>query len=129
MPADKADKLCKDYTCRGCGKPVLLCYGDINQTRHFRHKVQVWAPGWRRSPVEEHSDHAGHHHDPGELSFDEEDDDYDRHNHSPTSDNPYLVRSISFILLLIGSALDYCKAGFFSGCLCVNLLRHLLLFA
>ena len=45
VPADKADKLCKEYTCRGCGKPVLLCYGDINQTRHFRHKVQVWAPG------------------------------------------------------------------------------------
>lgn len=44
VPADKADKLCKDYTCRGCGKPVVLCYGDINQTRHFRHKVQVWAP-------------------------------------------------------------------------------------
>ncbi|GAB3637840.1 hypothetical protein GCM10027422_34300 [Hymenobacter arcticus] len=45
VPADKADKLYKDYTCRGCGKPVVLCYGDINQTRHFRHKVQVWAPG------------------------------------------------------------------------------------
>ena len=37
--ADEADKLCKGYTCRGCDKPVSLCYGDINQTRHFRHKV------------------------------------------------------------------------------------------
>lgn len=38
--ADAADKLCRGYTCRGCGKPVSLCYGDINQTRHFRHKVR-----------------------------------------------------------------------------------------
>lgn len=38
--ADVADKLCRGYTCRGCGKPVSLCYGDINQTRHFRHKVR-----------------------------------------------------------------------------------------
>lgn len=45
IAADKADKLCKDYTCRECGKLVVLCYGDIKQTRHFRHKVQVWAPG------------------------------------------------------------------------------------
>jgi hypothetical protein len=45
IPADKADKRCKTYTCRGCGKPVVLCYGDINQTRHFRHRVQVWVPG------------------------------------------------------------------------------------
>ena len=45
VAAASADKHCKDYTCRGCGKPVHLCYGDINQTRHFRHKPQVWAPG------------------------------------------------------------------------------------
>lgn len=45
VQAEEADKLRKDYTCRGCGKPVVLCYGDINQTRHFRHKVQAWAPG------------------------------------------------------------------------------------
>jgi hypothetical protein len=38
--ADVADKLCPGYTCRGCSKPVSLCYGDINQTRHFRHKVR-----------------------------------------------------------------------------------------
>lgn len=43
--ADQADKLCTSYTCRGCGRPVQLCYGDIVKTRHFRHKVQVWAPG------------------------------------------------------------------------------------
>ncbi|TVT36962.1 hypothetical protein FNT36_24145 [Hymenobacter setariae] len=39
--ADEADKLCQAYTCRGCDKPVILCYGDINQTRHFRHKVRT----------------------------------------------------------------------------------------
>lgn len=39
--ADEADKLCKGYTCRGCNKSVSLCYGDVNQTRHFRHKVRT----------------------------------------------------------------------------------------
>ena len=43
--AKDADKRCKTYTCRECGKPVLLCYGDIVQTRHFRHKVRELAPG------------------------------------------------------------------------------------
>jgi len=38
--AQDADKRYKAYTCRGCGKPVLLCYGNIVTTRHFRHKHQ-----------------------------------------------------------------------------------------
>ena len=37
--AQNADKGCKAYTCRECGMPVRLCYGDIVKTRHFRHKV------------------------------------------------------------------------------------------
>lgn len=43
--AQDADKRCRDYTCRECGKPVQLCYGDVVTTRHFRHKVRELAPG------------------------------------------------------------------------------------
>jgi hypothetical protein len=45
VEANSADKRCKDYTCRQCGKPVVLCYGQIVKTRYFRHRVREWAPG------------------------------------------------------------------------------------
>jgi len=74
--------------------------------------------GHDHAPAEGHHDHAGHNHDPGELSLEEEDHaghDHDGHSHGPASDNPYLLPGISFTLLLLGIALDYYKAGFFSG--------------
>jgi len=79
-------------------------------------------PGHDHAPAEEHDhaghdhkghDHAGHSHDPGELSL-EEDDEHD-HDHGPAGDNPYLLPGISLALLLVGLALDYYKAGFFTG--------------
>ncbi|WP_324680050.1 heavy metal translocating P-type ATPase [Hymenobacter sp. GOD-10R] len=75
--------------------------------------------GHDHAPAEGHHDHAGHHHDPGELSLEEDDDhvghDHDGHNHGPAGDNPYLLPSISFALLLLGIALDYYKVDFFSS--------------
>ncbi|MGI4742675.1 MAG: heavy metal translocating P-type ATPase [Janthinobacterium lividum] len=58
-------------------------------------------------------DHAGHSHDPGELSL--TDDDEHDHDHGPAGANPYLLPGISLALLLVGLALDYYKAGFFTG--------------
>jgi hypothetical protein len=43
--AQDADKRCRDYTCRECGMPVQVCYGDIVTTPYFRHRVREFASG------------------------------------------------------------------------------------
>ena len=65
-------------------------------------------PGHDHTPTGEA--HAGHSHDPDEVDLDE-----DEHDHGPAENNPYLLPGISLVLLLVGLALDYYKAGFFSG--------------
>ena len=82
-------------------------------------------PGHDHAPAEDAHDHAGHHHgheghdhaghshDPGELDLNE-DDEHD-HDHGPAGANPYLLPGLSLALLLVGLALDYYKAGFFTG--------------
>jgi Cd2+/Zn2+-exporting ATPase len=74
------------------------------------------APAEGKEGGHDHHDHshAGHTHDPGELDLDEEEDEHD-HDHGPTGTNPYLLPSISLVLLLVGLALDHYQAGFFTG--------------
>ncbi|TVT36786.1 cadmium-translocating P-type ATPase [Hymenobacter setariae] len=71
-------------------------------------------------PGHDHSDanHAGHDH--GDESdehagHDHDGHDHGDHDHGPAGDNPYLAPGISLVLMLAGIALDYYKAGFFTG--------------
>lgn len=82
------------------------------------------APEGHDVPGHDHDadEHAGHNHpagkrvvDLGGVAEDEHAGSGDNHDHGPAEANPYLVPGISLVLLLAGIALDYYKAGFFTG--------------
>jgi len=59
-------------------------------------------------------DHASHDHGDESDEHGHDHGDHD-HDHGPAGDNPYLAPGISLVLMLAGIALDYYKAGFFTG--------------
>ncbi|ALW85695.1 cadmium/zinc/cobalt-transporting ATPase [Hymenobacter sedentarius] len=77
-------------------------------------------------PGHDHMEHAGYNHPAGkrvadkgnvakEESADHDHGSGDEHDHGPAGTNPYLVPGISLVLLLVGIALDYYQASFFTG--------------